>query len=106
MFVGRPRALSRFFIQALIIERASVFASSRVPKTARSTVTLITKFDTIFDADHRNSLFCAPSVSHHFLRSRLGLSPTQICFGEKCYAYHHDEDIRSGLYLHAAASSD
>src|SRR5215471_20376897 len=37
MFVGQPRALSRFFIQALIIERASVFASSRVPKTARST---------------------------------------------------------------------
>ena len=41
MFVGEPRALSRFFIQALIIERASVFASSRVPKTALSTGSLL-----------------------------------------------------------------
>src|SRR6516225_4779637 len=41
MFIGEPRALSRFFIQALIIERASVFASSRVPKTALSTGSLL-----------------------------------------------------------------
>ena len=41
MFIGEPRALSRFFIQALIIERASVFAASRVPKTALSTGSLL-----------------------------------------------------------------
>ena len=38
-------------------------------------VMLITKFNSIFDADHRNSLFSASSVGHHFLRPRLGLPP-------------------------------
>jgi hypothetical protein len=37
-------------------------------------VMLITKFSTMFDADHKKLLFYTLSVSHHFLRPRLGLA--------------------------------
>jgi hypothetical protein len=68
------------------------------------------------DADHKiqhhfwcwsqKFAFSASSVSHHILRPRLGLLHAWIHFGEKCYAYHHDEDMRSALYLRAASSGD
>jgi len=69
-------------------------------------VTLITKFDTIFDADHRNSLFAPQVLAITFFVQGWDYLAPQIYFWETCYAYHNDEDIRSVLYLRAAASSD
>jgi len=42
----------------------------------------ITKCNTMFDADHINSLFAWQSVRHHFLRPRLGLLCLQRTWGE------------------------
>ena len=44
-------------------------------------VMVITKFNVTLDADHRNSLSCTLSVTHHFLRLGLGLSLSQDVLG-------------------------
>jgi hypothetical protein len=81
-----------------------------MPKTERalsqqSAAWPFAKFITTFDADHRNSLFARQvSAITFFAQGWDYLSPS--IFREKCYAYHHDEDMRSTLYLRTAANSD
>ena len=67
---------------------------------------IILEFDTIFDANHRNSLFARQVSAITFCAQGWDYFSTQIYFGKKWYAYHHDEDIWSALYLRAAASTD
>ena len=45
---------------------------------------------------------CQPSLSS----PKAGTMSLVNLFGEKCDAYHHDEDMRSALYLDAAGGSD
>jgi hypothetical protein len=44
-------------------------------------------------------------AQHHFSSPKAGTNYCLNEFGEKCYAYRHDEDMRFAFYLRAAASS-
>jgi hypothetical protein len=63
---------------------------------------LITKFNTIFDADHRNSLFARQVSAITFIAQGSAYPFLTNKFWEKCYDSDR-KDVRSVLAFRAAA---